>query len=305
MSADVIFLESKNFFKRFIEIRRVIKDNNIDLIWTWGGIESTYGILLSATSRVKHINGSIRHGIVRFNKHQLWRMFVLHLSKHIVANSNAGLRANRIKRGSVLRNGIDQNFFIKPDKESSEIRKELGIESDVVLLTSVANLIPYKDYNTVLNALSIINAKGIKIHYIAIGEGFERRRLEELVEHLSLSKTVSFIGNRLDIKDILYASDIFIHSSLGEGCSNAILEAMSAGLPIIASDTGGTGEVINDFVGRLFEFQNIEQLTNMILELICNKQLREKLAENAKKKAVGEFSIDTMMFNYYHIVNRI
>jgi len=305
MSDDVIFLSSKNFIKRFREIRLIAKESKADIIWTWGGVEATFGVLLSLTSSVKHINGSIRHGIVRFSFHQVWRMIVLHLSKNIVANSNVGLKANKLNRGLVLYNGIDGTFFSQPDREPVLIRKEFGIDKNTIVLTSVANLVPYKDYYTVLKALSTVISKGIPFHYIAIGEGSERKSIEKLIQNLNLTENVSLLGNRTDIKEILYTSDIFIHSSLGEGCSNAILEAMAVGLPIIASNTGGTSEIVDETNGRLFEFQNVEQLASLILEMICNKSEMEIMAENSKRKALDEFSTDRMIYNYYNIIERV
>lgn len=260
---------------------------------------------MSFLSKVKHINGSIRHGIVRFNLYQIWRLFVLHLSKNIVANSHQGLKANWLNRGLVLYNGIDDEFFIKPVNEVPDIITKVFKNDNSILLTSVANLVPYKDYSTILEALSIIKNRGIQFKYIAIGEGIERKQIESLVNQLNLNYDVSFPGSRIDIKNILYASDIFIHSSRGEGCSNAILEAMSAGLPIIASDTGGTKEIVDSSIGSLFEFQNVDQLVNQLLNLIGNKSLMKALAKNSKNKALSEFSIERMMFNYYKILEKV
>lgn len=302
MSTDVIYCISKNPIKRYLEIRRIIKDYKADIVWTWGGLEATYGLFLSLTSKVCHINGSIRHGLVRFNAHQLWRLIILHFSRNIVANSQAGLRANKLKRGYILYNGIDRIFFSKPDFLQSEIRRELGIYDNEIILVSVANLVPYKDYSTVLRALSVIKQKGIPFHYIAIGEGSERRGIEGIVDELNLLKEVSFIGRRSDVKEILYSSDIFIHSSLGEGCSNAILEAMAAGLPIIASNTGGTSEVVDNSVGRLFEYKDVDSLVLHISEVISDITLRKEMAKNSRLRAENLFSIETMITNYHSIV---
>jgi glycosyltransferase involved in cell wall biosynthesis len=232
-------------------------------------------------------------------------MLLLHLSNNIVANSLAGLKANKLKRGFVLYNGIDGIFFNEPAKEYTNIRSEFGIESDIVLLVSVANLIPYKDYDTVIKALSLIKKEGILFRFIAVGEGSERKRIENLVKSLDLSGEVFLPGRRVDIKDILYASDIFIHSSIGEGCSNAILEAMAAGLPVIASETGGTSEIVYKETGKLFKYQDVEQLAQMLKDVITNKSLRADLSENAKKKALTDFSNDKMMLNYYNIIGRV
>ena len=142
MEKDVIFLSSKNPFKRYFEIRRAIKENNTEIIWSWGGIEAFYGFVLSLVSRVRHINGSVRHGVFRFNRHQLFRLVILHLSANVVANSYAGLKANKLVRGHVLYNGIDGDFYVKPEKNPSIIRKDLGVDDKNILLTSVANLVP-------------------------------------------------------------------------------------------------------------------------------------------------------------------
>jgi glycosyltransferase involved in cell wall biosynthesis len=305
MERDIIFLSSKNPFKRYFEIRKAIKENNTEIIWSWGGVEAFYGFVLSLVSRVRHINGSVRHGVFSFNRHQLLRLVILHLSANVVANSYAGLKANKLVRGHVLYNGIDGDFYVKPEKNSSVIRKELGIEDENIILTSIANLVPYKDYDTILKALSILKRKGILFHYIAIGEGVEKIRIIELYKNLNLSGDVSFPGSRTNVKDILSVSNIFIHSSRGEGCSNAILEAMSAGLPIIASDTGGTGEVVDETIGRLFDYQNVEQLSEKIQEIIYDKPLRDNLGKNSKKKAINDFSIERMMADYYQILEEV
>lgn len=305
LTNDLMFLATHNPYKRLVRIKRAIRESKADIVWSWGGIEAAYAMLISFTSNSKHINGSIRHGIVRFNTHQLWRMIILHLSKNIVANSRAGLIANKLNRGLVFYNGIDSKFFVKPDKKSSVTRQELGVGDDIILLASVANLVPYKDYDSILKALCVLKEKRIPFHYIAIGDGPERNRIGGLVEKMNLSQDVSFLGSRNDCKDILYASDIFIHSSRGEGCSNAILEAMAAGLPIIASATGGTSEVVDISNGRLFAFKNVEQLAKEIEDLIRNKSVREELGRNSKIKAQRDFSIEKMMSNYYKLIDDI
>lgn len=302
LSNDFFVLSSPRPIKRLIEIIEIVNENKADYIWSWGGAEATYGLFLSMITSVIHINGSIRHGLVLFRPKQIWRLLILHLSRNIVANSHAGLKANKLNRGSVLYNGIDEDFFLENKDKSSLIRRELGIDENTVLLTSLANLVPYKDYTTILYALELIKAKGIPFHFIAIGEGSERHRIEYLIESLNLSRNVSFPGLRTDVKDILYASDIFIHSSLGEGCSNAILEAMATGLPIIASDTGGTAEIIDNSYGRLFQFRNILELAEKIEELILNKSLRTTFGNNAKIKAKNNFSVERMIGQYNKII---
>lgn len=305
MSGNLFYLTHKNPIYRLFEIRKIIKREKPTVIWTWGGFEASFGLILTIFSRLKHINGSIRHGIVRMNSKQIWRLMVLHLSKYIVANSLAGLRANYLKRGFVLYNGIDDNFFNTSDKPLNIDFKGLGITNDTIILVSVANLVPYKDYKTIIRALMILNESFQNFHYFIVGEGPERTSIENLIVQNDLSKKITILGLRKDIKEVLTSSNIFIHSSLGEGCSNAILEAMASGLPIIATDTGGTSEILNESYGFLFKFGDYQQLSEILKEIITDKNRLASMKRNAKNYAIEHFNIERMMKDYYTIISKV
>jgi glycosyltransferase involved in cell wall biosynthesis len=290
--------------KRFLELKNMFESVKPDLIWSWGGAEAFYAILMGLIFKVKHVNGSVRHGIVKINFHQVSRAIFLHLSRYIVANSYSGLKSNWLKRGFVLYNGLENKFFEKPDDVQS-IRGEFNISDDKIILLTIANLVPYKDYETVLRAVDNIRKKGVKFHYLAVGEGKERKYIEKIIEKMKLCNHVTFPGSRSDIRSLLYASDIYIHSSFGEGCSNSILEAMSAGLPVIATNSGGTKEIVDISNGRLFNPGDIKQLAEHILEMVMDEPLRIRLGENSRKKARDFFSVDKMIANYYEIIEEI
>jgi glycosyltransferase involved in cell wall biosynthesis len=307
MEQDVIYLRSANFFKRFIELTKIVKSEKPGIIWTWGGLEATMGILLAFTTRARHINGSIRHGIISARPDHVWRLIMLHLSKNIVANSHAGLKANFLKRGMVLYNGLDEAFFQqspgKPDETTFPEFKPAGNKNLVFI--SVANLVPYKDYYTVLKALALLKTKGIKFQYLVAGEGPDREAVTLDIEKKGLKKEVVLLGRRKDINQLLSASDIFIHSSRGEGCSNAIIEAMAAGLPVIASDTGGTLEIVNEDFGLLFKYGDASHLLECIEYMVANPEKLAAMKVNAKNYAIKSFHIDTMMDNYLSILKNV
>ena len=305
MGGDVIFLNAQTNFGRFFELRRIVKAQQISIVWTWGSIESTLGILLSLFGRVKHINGSVRHGIVLSNFSHTWRKMMLHLSRNIVSNSLAGLQANSLKRGYVMYNGLDKQFILPHEADLKETKKKLGIGDNTICLLSVANLVPYKDYKTILRALYQVKQSGTSFHYFIIGEGPDRLSIESLIKEINLTNDVTLLGRQSDVKHFLQFADIFIHSSRGEGCSNAILEAMAAGLPVVASDTGGTSEIIDDTVGRLFEYKNAVQLTLRLNELIQSAEIRKTLCLNSVAKVKFAFSIERMMHDYYSILESV
>ena len=301
LTDQVIYLKSKNTFGRLIEIISIVKSEKPNILWSWGGFEATFSLLVAFLTGVKHINGSIRHGIVLYNRKQLWRMLILHLSKYKVANSKAGLKANKLKRGYVLYNGIDNKFdtYLQSKKNPDQQTE------NTVNLISVANLVPYKDYFTIIECLSNLKLKGYNFYYYIIGDGPMKMEVMNFIKSKNLENEIIILGRITDVEKYLMKADIFIHSSKGEGCSNAILEAMFAGLPVIASNTGGTPEIINEENGLLFKYKNTDQLEQQLIKLIDDPGLRQAMAQQSAKIASENFTLDAMMRNYYNILDQV
>jgi len=288
------------------EIIGILKTEKPDLTWSWGGLEATYGLLISYISGIKHINGSVRHGIVLKNRKHIWRKLMLQRSRYIVGNSKAGLDANGLKKGYILYNGLDEKFFTVSVEGSVESSiPEIKLSKEIITLISVANLVPFKDYTTILNSLEEINNRGTQFQYLIVGEGPERDRIEKEIELKNLSGKVYLLGRRENVNELLALSDLFIHSAKGEGCSNAVLEAMAAGLPVIATDTGGTSEIVKPSFGFLFEFGNAGQLTGHLELLMNNKPLIDEMKKNAREYASLHFSMERMMMDYHSIVEKV
>ena len=300
-----IRLESRGKIPRLVELHRILKREKPDVVYTWGNGESVSVLLLSPFHRYRFINGSIRHGIRAPKFSQYLRTIVLHLSQHVVANSRAGLKANNLRRGKVLYNGIDGKFLV-PVPEPVLTRQQLtGISPEVPLLISVANLVPYKDYFSVLKALKLLREAGHSFFYLILGDGPMYPSIIKTIEAFDLAWFVKVVGNVDNVDDYLKVSDIFIHSSKGEGCSNAILEAMASGLPIVASDTGGTGEIVKPENGALFPYKSDNRLFELLNWLFNNPDVRIHMGQRSREKVRDEFSITQMMQNYYSILHSV
>lgn len=295
----------KGRFKRLKELHATLKREKPDIVYTWGNGESISVILLKPFHKFKVINGSIRHGIRSAMFSHYLRTLVLHLSSNIVANSKAGLKANNLRRGRVLYNGIDEKF-LQPLSNRADIRQSLtGIPENIPLLISVANLVPYKDYFSVLDALKELKTEGYEFYYLILGDGPMRLVIESKIADYNLQQNIRIVGNVQNVSEYLKVSDIFIHSSKGEGCSNAILEAMAAGLPIIASDTGGTSEIVTNEVGMLFEYKNHNQLKDCLVLLIKDTEKRVEYGSSSYDKAVRDFTVLRMMEDYYNLMENL
>ncbi len=297
-------------FERMINLLKIIKDNKIDLIHAWGNAEVLYSIPASTILHRPILNGSIRHGIRKNNFSHRFRSFILQNSKFVLGNSQAGFAANKIninkKKHFILYNGIEEKFFV----ESSELRKkeflqDKHLDESAIVFISIANFIPYKDYITILKSLnSYLKSEDGNFHYIIIGKGNMEDFIRAKIHEMNLDDNVSIYNNNPNIPALLSISDIMIHSSFGEGCSNAILEAKAAGLKIVASNTGGTREIV-DKEDYLFEYKNQDNLKLKLKEAVKSIKNNEASRIEIQNKTREKFSVEIMQKNYLGIINSI
>jgi glycosyltransferase involved in cell wall biosynthesis len=300
-----VLIHSRGFFLRLLQLHKFLKNENPDIVYTWGIIESVFILLLNPFHKFKFINGSIRHGIRSKKFSHYFRTLILHLSKYVVANSKAGLKANNLKKGYVLYNGIGEKFIgMIPKEQKLERRKKFfNIDERYTLLISVANLVPYKDYFSILSALKIIKERGYTFYYIILGDGPLKKNIEQKIIEYNLINDIKILGNVQNVNEYLQLADVLIHSSKGEGCSNTILEAMAAGLPIIASNTGGTSEIVSPDNCFLFEYKNYNQLYEIIKKCFNEPSIINKMGYYSIKAIKEKFTVKVMMNNYYKLMN--
>jgi len=287
--------------KDAIQIKKLLRLEKYSFILAIDEYVVPLAIYISLFSNIKFINGSLRHGKVNyFHKRQLFRNAFYRFSKYIIANSREGFKANKLlfnKNKFVLYNGIDSRFL--------NFERTYNNDSNLVLL-SVSRLHPIKDFITVFNAIAILHHKGIKdIKYYIVGDGVEKNKLQHYVSKTGIKDYVHFVGNQSDVMSYYKTADIFIHSSKSEGCPNVVLEAMSNGLPVIATDTGGTKEIVNSSNGILFKFKNERMLSKKIELLLNNKDLRQNLGETARNYVLKNHSYQALANNFVNILNKI
>ncbi|HSP88800.1 MAG TPA: glycosyltransferase [Ignavibacteriaceae bacterium] len=308
-SFPIISYTRNNKIKRLFDLYNYVKKNKINLIHTWGNNETIYSFFAAKLSGIPLLNGSIRHGI-RLNKFShRFRSFVLKRSKFILGNSYAGFNVNKIKLNNkkhfVVYNGIEDKFFIsKNPAAKNKFLCGKKLPENTIVLISVSNFIPFKDLFTPIKVISDLIKHGYQLHYILIGKGPLQKDIEAEIKNLSLENNVSILSN-CNIPELLSIADIFIHSSLGEGCSNAILEGMAAGIPILASDVGGTKEITDKMNAILFEYKNFDDLFNKLKYLLDNVEIREKMGQKSKEIVKERFAVNKMIENYTIVVDRI
>lgn len=224
------------------------------------------------------------------------------LNNCFVGNSQAGIDAYKVplKKSFVVYNGFNfetiDKVFIK-----EEIKNKLKIRTPYVI-TMIAVMKKDKDYDTYLKTAQQIIKERKDITFLCVGGG-------PLLEHYkalySCSSNICFLGFRRDISQILTITDISILSTFTEGISNSIMESMAMGVPVIASDGGGTKEIVEDGInGFLVPIKSISSLKHKINLLLSNDDLRCKMGINALKTIKTKFSLDRMVDEFVQIYER-
>ncbi|MDD3044117.1 MAG: glycosyltransferase [Candidatus Delongbacteria bacterium] len=187
--------------------------------------------------------------------------------------------------------GVDINKFRKL-KIDPKLKETLGIEGNVFLIGTVAALTGHKDYPNLLNAAKIVTDKINNVIFCAYGNGQKEEEIKELASKLKLGNKFIFAGFRKDVGQFLKICDIFVLASKLEGLGSSILDAMSVGLPVVGTNTGGIPEIIkHNENGLLVEKENHEKLAEAIISLINDENKRKLIGINSFEY-VKEFDID-------------
>lgn len=206
-------------------------------------------------------------------------------------------------RVGLIYNGIDATAFEQlPSK--NVLRENLNINQDALIFIIVANLIPYKGHQDLFNAFGLVYPQlpeNWKLLCVGYDSGI-MKDLKKQAKSLGIEAHVDFLGKRSDTAQLLAASDIGILCSHEEGFSNAILEAMAAGLPMIVTDVGGNAEAIDDMqTGLVVPPKKPRALADAILSLFFAADLRTHFANNSKIKIEQNFTLEQCVKKYMEI----
>jgi glycosyltransferase involved in cell wall biosynthesis len=205
----------------------------------------------------------------------------------------------------VIPNGVDTNRFA-PIADTKEIRCKLGIGSTDPTVVIVAALRPEKNHELYLEVARRVSQNVENAQFLIVGDGRRRERLEELAHELGIQDRVHFLGSRPDVPEILAASDVFALTSHNEANPVSILEAMSAGRPVVATNVGSIREVIHDGRnGFLVEPGNAEVLTDRIIQLLREPERRREVGADARRTVVEGWSVDAMVRRYEQVIAAI
>lgn len=173
--------------------------------------------------------------------------------------------------------GVDTELYHNQEVDIKQKKQSLGLNHDDIVLISMGDLIPRKNYITSIKAVAKANRPNIK--YLICGKGPELANLQTLAHQLGVSEQVMFLGYRNDIKELLAISDIFLFTTYQEGLPRSMMEAMAAGLPCVASRIRGNVDLIdNGLGGYLIDPKHVTDVANAIRFLINDNEKRRAMS---------------------------
>ena len=244
------------------------------------------------------------HGTLQLKPHQrvaqrwAWRAVdqVLSVSSRLAERlaRDVDFQVGRVR---TLRNGVDLARFSRIDR--GEARRAIGVEGDEPALVAVGRLVTVKDHATLLEAVQRLDREGMSPLLLVAGDGPLAEPLRLRAAALGIGDRVRWLGHRSDVESVLAAGDVFVLSSVSEGMSNTILEAMAAGLPVVATRVGGADEMVVDGeTGWPVPPEEPDAMAGALASLLRDADLRRRMGAAGRARARAEFSLEAMVARY-------
>ena len=278
-----------------------------DIIHAWGFPMVLYAWPVARLMGAKIINGAIRFAgpIKPFSELWWYLKLTTPISDMVIANSQAGLRLCGNSKSHKLRcipNGINSDHLV--GTSLAEVKNELCIGGSKVI-GMVANFHHRKDYETPIRAVLELLQRGMDIVFLAVGDGAGLNEAKSLVSD-EYRKRFFFLGRQKDVRRYVEIFDIGVLSTNAkvhaEGMSNTIMEYMVMEKPVIATDSGGNQELIDDGrTGYLVPPFSSCDMVDKMAKLLNNKELRLSMGHQGKRRVIEEFSTEKMIGQYFEL----
>jgi glycosyltransferase involved in cell wall biosynthesis len=313
---EPILLDAKGSFNwRYLTgLRNLIRKQRVDLIQSHllgANVYCSLAGLMTGTPVVATF-----HGVVDIGEHERFKRLKFGAinagANHIIAVSKS-LRDDIIGRTSlrqdkitIIYNGIDTSMFDRP--ASDTLRERFGWRADDIVIGSLGNIRPAKGYDILLQAANLLKESPHSFRFVIAGQ-WKGKLYDDLLalrETLDLEDRVHFLGFIDDAPEFLSNLDLFLSSSISEGMPLAAIQAMAAGLPLIATRCGGYEELITHGEnGWLVEKGNPQAIAEAVERISGNSELCSNLGEQARKCAVETYDLNTMLEKYRQLYDRL
>ncbi len=296
-------------FAALLRLRSHFKSSKIDLVHTHSSKAGILGRLAAALAGVPVILHTA-HGWSFNDTQPAWqrRLYIAleklaaRFCRRLIVVSACDrekgllLGVGRPEQYELLHSGIDAEIFRTPVNSRESVREALGFEPHHKVVGTIACLKPQKAPLDFVRAAAAAHAEDDSFRFFIAGDGELRPDLEALLAELGLQDVVQLLGWRRDVSDLLHAMDLFLLPSLFEGLPRSVLQAMAAGVPVVATAVDGTPEVIEDGVtGLLIPPGRPDVAARRAIEMLADDDLRGRCVTQARRRLSREFDIHQMV----------
>ncbi|WP_028585941.1 glycosyltransferase family 4 protein [Desulfogranum mediterraneum] len=299
--------EGRDFFRLLRCARRIyaeLKDGCFDLVHTHGYFADIIGGMVARWLKIPVV--STCHGFIsldaKLSLYNTLDIMALRLMHQVITVSER-IKSDLVERGlagdrvEVVQNAVESAYgSSERSRRRADFRSSYGLGEDELVLGYVGRLSAEKGVLYLLEAVAQLGSSGHQVRLVVVGDGPQRKEVESFVQARDLAARVILAGFQEDVSALLPGLDIFVLPSLTEGTSMALLEAMAAGLPVIATAVGGTPRVITSGQnGILIEAQSADAIVDAVFQLAADPQLVERVGEAAMERVLSEFGVDSWL----------
>ena len=294
-------------------LAREIRAQRIDIVHTYNFYGNVFAIPAARLAGAPVVVASMRCMADQCTPRQRWvQRQVCRLADAVVTNAEA-IRRELVadgydeRRVRVIRNGLDTQRFVRAPEGVARVRHDLGIPPGAPMIVVLGRVVPGKGIPEFLEAAGRVAARTPAARFVIVG-GFPRVRdargvvtdyaetLRLLAARLGVGDRVTFTGVRADVPDVLAAATMSVLPSHSEGLSNAILESMAAGLPVVAADVGGNAEAVEDGVtGLLVPPRDPAALAAAMERMLETPALTARLGRAARHRVIERFGLERLV----------
>ena len=286
-------------FRRLIEI---FKEEHVDLVQTHLVYSNILGCLAAhlagipviATMHSIAIRDDLKYRLLKIIENFVLRKCATRILAvgQVVADRNQGSYGNR--KVDVIPNGIPKPKF-PPIQERDRLRREITGDSSGSIVITVGRFTRAKGYEDMIEAFRLLRQKAPEPKLVMVGSGSTVETIRNQIEELDLNQSVILTGEREDVPLLLALGDVYASSSHREGLPLAVLEAMMAGLPVVATSVGDIPNVVTEETGVVVPPHHPELLAAALVDLLQNPKKRQAMGQAAYRRAMSEYSVDAWM----------
>jgi glycosyltransferase involved in cell wall biosynthesis len=297
-------------FSTLIKLYRLFRKEKPDIVHTHTAKAGTVGriaALLAGVPVIVHtFHGHVLHGY--FGK---WKTKFFQTVEQVLARCSSTIIAVsqqckddlvQYKIGTddsiqMIPLGLDLDRFQSTDLEARKtLRKEWGIPHDAIVFGMIARMVPIKRHEDLFRAIPAVLEKHPDVYFAIVGDGERRDELETLVEELQIGHRCILVGFRSDLERVYQAIDCSVLTSGNEGLPVAIIESLSSGTPVVATNVGGVSELIEDGKsGFLAEAYNIESISDALCKMISNSERFDEMGRISQEETLKKYSIHRLV----------